>query len=95
MTQGKNIIALSLLISGNALANEKPNIVYVFPDQMRNHAMQFWNEKPYSRHVNFKADPVHTPNLNAFASEAVVLNSAYSNCPLSSPHRSQNGAAAQ
>ena len=87
MTQGKNIIALSLLISGNVLATEKPNIVYVFPDQMRNHAMQFWNEKPYSRHVNFKADPVHTPNLNAFASEAVVLSSAYSNCPLSSPHR--------
>lgn len=87
MTQEKNIIALSLLISGNALATEKPNIVYVFPDQMRNHAMQFWNEKPYNRHVNFKADPVHTPNLNAFASEAVVLSSAHSNCPLSSPHR--------
>ena len=87
MTQGKNIIALSLLISGNAMATEKPNIVYVFPDQMRNHAMQFWNEKPYNRHVNFTADPVRTPNLNAFASEAVVLSSAYSNCPLSSPHR--------
>jgi len=74
MTQGKNNNSTFTAISGNALATERPNIVYVFPDQMRNHAMQFWNEKPYNRHVNFKADPVHTPNLNAFAYEAVVLN---------------------
>ena len=49
--------------------------------------MQFWNHAPYSEHVNFKADPVHTPNLNKFATESVVLTSAQSNFPLSSPHR--------
>ena len=65
----------------------RPNIVYVFPDQFRNSALQFWNEKEFRSHINFKADPTHTPNLNQFATEAVVLSKAVSNCPLSSPHR--------
>lgn len=64
-----------------------PNIVYVFPDQFRNCALEFWNNKEFSLHINFKADPTHTPNLNKFATEAVVLSNATSNCPLSSPHR--------
>ncbi|GAB1415063.1 sulfatase [Paludibacter sp.] len=54
---------------------------------MRNHAMQIWNEEGFKEHVNFQADPVHTPVLSQFAREAVVLTSAHSNCPLSSPHR--------
>jgi len=70
-----------------AVSPERPNIVYVFPDQMRNHAMEFWNEEDFSKYVNFRADPVYTPTLNRFAREAVVLSSAHSNCPLSSPHR--------
>lgn len=65
----------------------RPNIVYVFPDQMRNHAMGFWNSSDYREYVNFKADPVHTPNLDQFASQSLVLSSAISNCPISSPHR--------
>lgn len=64
-----------------------PNIIYVFPDQMRNHAMGFWREAGFREAVNFEGDPVHTPNLNRFAKESVVLTSAMSNCPLSSPHR--------
>lgn len=66
---------------------QRPNILYVFPDQMRNCAMGFWRESPYRDSVNFLGDPVYTPNLNQFAKESVVLTSAYSNCPLSSPHR--------
>ncbi len=65
----------------------KPNIIYVFPDQMRNCAMEFWSNKNFSKSINFKADPVKTPNLNRFAKESVVFTSAMSNCPLSSPHR--------
>lgn len=64
-----------------------PNVIYIFPDQMRNHAMGFWNEPGFKENVNFTGDPVHTPNLNAFARESVVLTSAMSNFPLSSPHR--------
>lgn len=80
---------LGLQLAGSLFAqtNEHPNVIYVFPDQFRNHAMQFWSEKGFKEHVNFKADPVHTPNLNKFARESVVLSSAQSNCPVSSPHR--------
>lgn len=70
-----------------AQTTTRPNIVYVFPDQFRNSAMQFWNDPEFKKHVQFKPDPVHTPNLNKFATEAVVLCNAVSNCPLSSPYR--------
>lgn len=66
---------------------EQPNIIYVFPDQYRNQAMGFWDQDGFRDRVGFRADPVQTPNLNAFARESMVLTSAQSNCPLSSPHR--------
>ena len=87
------IVGLTLipLISCNESKQEPkqdfPNIVYVFPDQMRNHAMEFWGEESFSEAVNFKPDPVITPNLNEFARESAVFTNALSNCPLSGPHR--------
>lgn len=66
---------------------EHPNIIYVFPDQYRNQALGIWSQNGFQDKVNFKGDPVHTPNLDAFARESIVLTSAQSNCPLSSPHR--------
>lgn len=85
----QTFIALGLTACTLLQAQEtkRPNIIYVFPDQFRNHAMQIWNEDGFREHVNFKADPVHTPVLSRFAKESVVLTSAHSNCPLSSPHR--------
>ncbi len=68
-------------------AEQQPNVIYIFPDQFRNAALNFWREKGFTEHVNFKPDPVHTPNLDNFAKESVVFTSAQSNCPLSSPHR--------
>lgn len=65
---------------------EHPNVIYVFPDQYRNMAMEFWDD-PAFQEAHIKADPVRTPNLNRFAKESLVLTSAMSNCPLSSPHR--------
>jgi arylsulfatase A-like enzyme len=56
---------------------EKPNLLVVFPDEMRAHAMGFMNE-----------DPVITPNIDKFASESLVLTQAVSNYPLCSPFRS-------
>ncbi|MBE5032643.1 sulfatase family protein [Gallalistipes aquisgranensis] len=64
-----------------------PNVIYLFPDQMRNHAMAFWGEEGFRDRVDFRPDPVHTPILDSFARQALVLTSAQSNCPLSSPHR--------
>ena len=90
MTNIKNILLplSSLALAGCGQAQEqKPNIIYVFPDQFRNQAMAFWNEPEYAAHVGWQADPVQTPRLDAFADEAVVLSRAVSNCPLSSPYR--------
>lgn len=78
----------SVFMINNACSQTgQPNVVYVFPDQFRNHAMQIWDEEGFKEYVNFRADPVYTPNLAGFARESVVLASAQSNCPLSSPHR--------
>lgn len=65
----------------------QPNVIYVFPDQFRNSALGFWGQPDYREYVNFRNDPVHTPNIDAFAHESLVLTSAMSNFPLSSPHR--------
>ncbi|MCM1178074.1 MAG: sulfatase [Clostridium sp.] len=75
------------LISCNAARPEHPNIIYVFPDQMRNCAMSFWNEPEYEGIQGWTADPVQTPRLDAFAGESVVLSRAMSTCPVSSPYR--------
>ena len=57
-----------------AQTSEHPNVIYIFPDQFRNAALQFWNEDGFRKHVKF-------------ATESVVLSSAQSACPLSSPYR--------
>ena len=78
----------SLALAGcGSVQEQKPNIIYVFPDQFRNQAMAFWNEPEYAGYVGWQADPVQTPRLDAFADESVVLSRAVSNCPLSSPYR--------
>lgn len=70
---------------GSALQQSHPNIVYVFPDQMRSSAMSIWDEEQYD--VPWEADPVRTPSLERFAHESLVLSNAMSTCPLSSPYR--------
>lgn len=82
----KNLLLVSSLLALPAIARQ-PNVVYVFPDQMRNHAMEFWGEEGYRDSVNFTPDPVKTPRLNEFAHQSMVLTSCQSNQPLSSPHR--------
>lgn len=68
-------------------ATEHPNVIYVFPDQFRNSSLGFWSDPEYAEQVAWRGDPVHTPNLDRFAGESVVLSEAVSNCPVSSPHR--------
>lgn len=70
-----------------AQTDNRPNVIYVFPDQLRNCALNFWSQEGFRDNVNFKADPTHTPHIDRFARESVVLTSAQSNFPLSSPHR--------
>ena len=71
---------------GGNITEQRPNVIYIFPDQMRNHAMGFWG-RPEFAGAGIMPDPVQTPNLDRFAAQSAVLTSAMSNCPLSSPHR--------
>ena len=53
-----------------------PNLLFVFPDQMRGQAMGFLNE-----------EPVQTPKLDQFAAQGLVLNNASATYPVCSPFR--------
>lgn len=53
-----------------------PNLVIIFPDEMRGQAMGFVGK-----------EPVLTPNLDQLANESIVLTNAASNYPLCSPFR--------
>ena len=85
----KIILGLTVLPSFalHLSAQTQPNVVYVFPDQFRNAALGIWQTDAYRSKVNFRGDPTHTPRIERFAQESVVLTQAMSNCPLSSPHR--------
>ncbi|MCC6488821.1 MAG: sulfatase [Candidatus Hydrogenedentes bacterium] len=56
--------------------NAKPNLVFVFPDELRRHAIGCMGE-----------DPVITPNLDEFARQGMILTHAISNRPVCSPYR--------
>lgn len=89
MLKSRNILpfaGLALSACGQAVP-ERPNVIYLFPDQFRNSSLGFWNEPEYAAQIGWRGDPVSTPNLDRFASEAVVLSEAVSNFPVSSPHR--------
>ena len=58
---------------------QRPNVIYVFPDQFRNFALGFWSQEGFRDKLRTKGDPVVTPNLDRFARESVVLSSAMSN----------------
>lgn len=55
---------------------KKKNILFIFADQWRRSAVGYAGD-----------EPVVTPNIDAFADEALVCTSAVSTCPLCSPAR--------
>lgn len=59
-----------------ATRGKRPNLLVVYPDQMRAQSMGFMD-----------ADPVHTPHLDAFAQESLILTQAVANYPVCSPSR--------
>lgn len=84
----KLITGIELIGVTFAYGNDnRPNVVFVLVDQMRNSAMNFWSQPEYEPFFNYKADPVHTPVLDSIARQSVVLTSAQSTFPLSSPYR--------
>lgn len=90
MFKFRNIIPFSglvLVACAPTAAEERPNVIYVFPDQFRNSSLGFWSDPEYASQIGWRGDPVLTPRLDRFAAESVVLSEAVSNCPVSSPHR--------
>ena len=54
-----------------SVPQKKPNLLIVFPDEMRAQALEF-----------MKQDPSITPNLNKFAKQSKVMTQMVSNYPL-------------
>lgn len=69
-------INLISCITPDNKVKEKPNLLFIFPDQFRAQSMGFMNE-----------DPVLTPNIDRLASEGLVFSNAVSNRPVCSPYR--------
>lgn len=67
--------------------DKKPNVVIIFPDQLRRYSAGFWNEEPYRSEVVGVSDPVVTPTIDKLAKNGVVFTNAISNYPLCSPYR--------
>ena len=55
---------------------KQPNLLFIFADQWRRHAVGFTNQ-----------DKVLTPRIDQLAQEGTVFNQAISSCPLCSPYR--------
>jgi arylsulfatase A-like enzyme len=55
---------------------DKPNLVFIFPDEFRQQAVGIMRQ-----------DPVFTPNLDRLGSQGLVLTQAVSNFPVCSPYR--------
>jgi arylsulfatase A-like enzyme len=62
--------------AGPGTPHRQPNLLFVFPDQMRAQAQGFMGE-----------DPAITPNLDRFADQGVAFTQAVSNYPVCSPYR--------
>lgn len=79
------------LIKGEPVKEEtkskQPNLLYIFPDQYRLHALSLWSDPEYKDVLTTLGDPVHTPNLDRLAKNGVVFTQACSTQPVSSPHR--------
>jgi arylsulfatase A-like enzyme len=73
--------AIPAMASGNLIAADgrrRPNVVYVFADQMRNHAMSCMGN-----------DQVISPNLDRMAAEGLLLDNCVAASPVCTPYRAQ------
>ena len=66
---------------------EKPNVLYIFPDQYRMQALGIWSNPEFRDAISTLGDPVKTPNIDRLAKRGVTFTQATSTHPVSSPHR--------
>ncbi len=70
------IVAISVLSCSKPKTGSHPNLLIVYPDQMRAHALGFMDQ-----------DPVLTPTLDELSKTSLVLTNAVANNPVCSPSR--------
>lgn len=99
MNHQKNLILMAMAVSGMPYAAgadvetvvksepKRPNLLYIFPDQYRLHALSLWGNPEYRNVLATQGDPVHTPNLDKLAQSGIIFSQACSTQPISSPHR--------
>ena len=71
----------------SSMETQRPNLLYIFPDQYRLHALSLWSDPEFRNALSTAGDPVHTPNIDKLAHKGVIFNNACSTFPVSSPHR--------
>lgn len=84
--------ACGMVLNSTAKENKRteqkaPNLLYIFPDQYRMHALSIWSDPAYKEAIATAGDPVHTPNLDKLAKKGILFNNVCSTFPVSSPHR--------
>ncbi|MBL7111609.1 MAG: sulfatase [Bacteroidales bacterium] len=71
-----SVFTVSILSCSRSITESHPNLLIIYPDQMRAHAMGFMNQ-----------DPVITPTLDELSKTSLVLTHAVANNPVCSPSR--------
>lgn len=81
MNINNNVLLLPLFLSGissmTAMAQQRPNIIYIFTDQQTASAMSCTGNPD-----------LKTPNMDRLAANGVRFENAYCSAPLSGPSRS-------
>lgn len=70
------LVGLAAAQSAETAPRKRPNLLFVFPDELRKEALGYW-----------QADPVQTPQVDRFAAESLNLTHCVSNHPVCSPYR--------
>ena len=63
------------------MASKKPNVVVLFPDQLRAQSLPLYGTDA------LREDQIETPNIERLAARGVRLDNAFSNCPVCTPAR--------
>ncbi|UDQ98678.1 sulfatase-like hydrolase/transferase [Lentisphaerota bacterium WC36G] len=80
-------ILLTSVATAVSAVGKKPNILFIFPDQMRRNALGIWSQKGYNNVLPTPGDPVITPNLDKLARQSAIFTRASATFPLCSPYR--------
>jgi len=70
------VALVALMLCGQALADERPNIVFILADDLG-----------YTDLTCTGSDYYQTPNLDRFASQSMIFNAGYANCANCAPTR--------